>query len=69
MKPGDKKALKYRDMKLKGLGLQPVSWTEKGSPQTDGNVIKVLAGRNPEKGEFGQAYDDFVGRGLEEEGK
>jgi hypothetical protein len=34
-------------MKIKGLGLEPISWTEKGLPQTDSIVIRALAGKNP----------------------
>ena len=32
IKDGAKNALKYRQMKIKGFGLKPISWTDKGSP-------------------------------------
>ena len=44
-------------MKIKGLGLQPISWTEKGMPQTDAIVIRALAGKDPQKEKFGLAYE------------
>ena len=34
-------------MKIMGLGLQPISWTEKGMPQADAIVIRALAGKDP----------------------
>lgn len=47
IRPGSTKALKYRDMSIKGHGLTPITYTEKGAPQADSNVIRVLAGNNP----------------------
>ena len=57
MKEGATKPLKYRDMAISGLGLKPVSWTEKGMPQADANVIRTLAGKDPLNGQFGAAYE------------
>ena len=57
MRPTDKKPLKYRDMAIKGFGLEPISWTEKGVPQADANVIRALAGKDPSSGKFGLAYE------------
>jgi hypothetical protein len=68
MKEGKKEPLKFRLMKIKGLGIPPVDYTTSGMPSADGPVIKVLAG-NPEKGSYGKAYDHFKSIGKEEEGK
>ena len=68
MRPGDKKPLKYRDMFIKGFGLKPINYTEKGSPQADSNVIRALAGNDPENGKYGLAYEQFLERGYEEQG-
>ncbi len=56
-------------MKIKGLGLQPISWTEKGMPQTDAIVIRALAGKDPQNGKFGLAYEQMKTMDQEEEGK
>ena len=45
--PGDNKVRKYRDMAIRGMGLKPISYTEKGMPQADANVIRQLAGKDP----------------------
>ena len=47
IRPGSTKALKYRDMEIKGHGLTPITYTDKGVPQADSNVIRVLAGKDP----------------------
>jgi len=60
--------LKYRDMKIKGLGIPIVDYTVSGMPAADSPVIKILAG-NPDKGQYGKAYDHFKSIGKEEEGK
>lgn len=60
MKEGKKEALKYRDMKITGLGIPAIDFTQSGLPSADTPVIKALAGK-PDKGEFGKAYDFFVG--------
>lgn len=55
-------------MKIKGLGIPPLDYTANGMPSADGPVIKILAG-DPEKGNYGKAYDHFKNIGMEEEGK
>ena len=55
-------------MTLRGFGLEPISWADKGLPQADANVIRELAGKDPINGEYGKAYDQMVARGLEEVG-
>ena len=54
---GATKPLRYRDMVLKGFGLDPISYTEKGVPQADANVIRALAGKDPINGKYGLAYE------------
>lgn len=68
VKEGKKEALKYRNMKIKGLGIPPLDYTAGGMPSADTPVIKLLAG-NPDKGQYGKAYDYFKELGKEEEGK
>ena len=68
IKEGSTKPLKYRDMYIKGFGLNPISYTEKGMPQADSNVIRELAGKDPEKGQYGLAYEQMVTKGREEDG-
>ena len=68
MRPGDKKPLKFRDMQIRGFGLKPISYTEKGSPQADAIVIRALAGKDPENGKYGLAYEQFLERGDEDQG-
>ena len=46
-------------MKIKGFGIQPISFTASGLAQADTPVIKKLMGNNPQKGEYGLAYDHF----------
>lgn len=55
-------------MEIKGFGLRPVSFTEKGLPQCDSNVIRALAGPDARNGKYGQAYQELMARGLEEQG-
>jgi DNA polymerase I len=69
IKPGNKAALRYRDMEIRGFGLEPITFTEKGMPQADANVIRKLAGKNPSEGEYGDAYTQMEKRGKAEEGK
>ena len=52
-----------------GAGLEPISFTEKGMPQADANVIRRLAGKDPENGEFGEAFRQMESRGLPDLGK
>ena len=47
IKEGKKRALKYRDMEIRGLGLKPISWTKTLVPMADANVIRQLAGKDP----------------------
>jgi DNA polymerase-1 len=68
VKEGKSEPLKYRLMKIKGLGIPPIDYTPSGMPTADTPAIKVLAG-NPEKGTYGKAYDHFKSIGKEEEGK
>ena len=69
IKEGGKAPLKFRDMEIRGFGLEPISWTEKGAPQADANVIRELAGQEPVNGKFGKAYDQMCERGREEDGE
>lgn len=54
-------------MPIRGFGLTPISFTEKGMPKCDAVVIKELAGKDPVKGKFGKAYEELKERGLEQE--
>lgn len=56
-------------MAIKGHGLTPITYTEKGVPQADSNVIRILAGKDPQNGEFGQAYEEMAAKGKAEEGE
>ena len=56
IREGKDKPLKYRDMAIRGFGLKPISWTEKGVPQADANVIRELAGKDPANEKYGKAY-------------
>ena len=56
--------MKYREMRIKGLGIPPIDYTVSGMPAADSPVIKILAGE-PEKGKYGKAYDHFVSIGKE----
>jgi hypothetical protein len=67
LKEGKKEPLKYRQMKIKGLGIPPIDYTVSGMPSADGPVIKILAG-DPGSGKYGKAYDYFKGLGREQEG-
>lgn len=49
IKEGKKEPLKFRLMKIKGLGIPPVDYTPSGMPSADTPAIKILAG-NPDKG-------------------
>jgi DNA polymerase-1 len=57
VEPGKDRPLKYRQMKIKGFGLMPISYTEGGLPQADNIVIRTLAGKNPSQGKYGTAYE------------
>jgi DNA polymerase-1 len=49
---GKKEALKKREMPIKGLGLKPLDFTEKGIPSVDQHVIKEMV----KKEKDGQSY-------------
>lgn len=68
IKEGRTEPLKFRDMTLRGFGLDPISWTAGGLPQADAIVIRELAGKDPLNGKYGKAYEQLVSRGLEEVG-
>lgn len=65
IREGKTEPLKMRDMTIKGLGLPPVSFTTGGLPQADTPVIKKLAGNNPAKGKYGEAYEHYKKLGEE----
>lgn len=57
---GNRKApLKYKKMKIRGLGLKPPVLSASGLPSVDVNSLNTLAG-DPPSGNFGTAYDHFV---------
>jgi DNA polymerase-1 len=68
VKDGSERALKFRDMIITGMGLEPISFTASGMPQADTPVIKKLAGKSPSQGKYGLAYEHFKKLGQEEEG-
>jgi DNA polymerase-1 len=68
VREGSERALKYRDMIIKGMGLEPLSFTSSGMPQADTPVIKKLAGKSPSQGKYGLAYEHFKKLGQEEQG-
>lgn len=45
-------------MEVRGLGIPPVEYTDKGMPKADTPTIKVLAG-DPAKKKYGYAYEFF----------
>jgi len=56
VKEGKSDPLKFREMKIVGMGITPVSYTTSGMPQADTPVIQKLAGK---PGQWGLAYDHF----------
>ena len=55
----NKKApLKFRTMKVKGMGIKPEVFSASGLPSVDIQALKLLAG-NPPKNQFGSAFDHF----------
>ena len=61
---GKKKPNKYRQMKIKGLGIPAINYTASGIPATSAAVLRQLAGNNPsDEGnpEYGAAYEFFGG--------
>ena len=59
IKEGNTEPLKLKDMYITGFGLKPVSYTNKGMPQTDQDVIKALSGEDPKNGKYGLAYEEL----------
>lgn len=55
---GQKKPLKHKMMKIKGLGIKPEILSASGLPSVDVNALSYLVG-NPEKGKYGAAYQHF----------
>jgi hypothetical protein len=56
---GDRKApLKFKTMKIRGLGLKPPVLSASGLPSVDMKSLNTLAG-DPPKGKFGTAFDHF----------
>ena len=55
-------------MTISGMGLKPISFTASGMAQADAPVIRKLAGKDPSKGQYGQAYDHFKELGQEQVG-
>ena len=43
-------------MEIRGHGLEPINFTKSGVPACDAIVIRLLAGKDPENGEYGSAY-------------
>jgi DNA polymerase-1 len=65
--PGKKAALKNREMLIKGLGINPIEYTETGLPSADTNILKILAG-DVKKKNYGEAYKSLKAKGQEELG-
>ena len=61
IEPGKKKPLKHRKITITGLGIPPVSYTDKGLPQCNAATIKALAGQidgeDVSKSRWGLAYE------------
>ena len=61
IEPGKRKALKHRKITITGLGIPPVSYTDKGLPQCNAATIKALAGKidgeDVDKSRWGLAYE------------
>lgn len=58
MEEGSLKPLKYRMMKIEGLGIRPPAYTASGLPSVDVQALHLLTG-NVEKGKYGLAYEHF----------
>ena len=50
IKEGRTTPLKKREMIIRGMGLEPISFTASGIAQADAPVIRKLAGNDPSKG-------------------
>ena len=65
IEPGKKRPLKNRPIKIQGLGIPPISYTEKGLPQCNAATITELAGKcedeDPANWVFGKAYEALGG--------
>ncbi|KAK5576407.1 hypothetical protein RB653_007550 [Dictyostelium firmibasis] len=57
---GKTKARKKKTFYLKGIGMESKSLTTSGWPSVDSSSLRELAGKSPENGKFGSAYDFFV---------
>ena len=68
IKEGKTEPLKFRHMMIKGFGIPPIDFTPSGMPSADTPAIKELTG-NPDKGQYGKAYDHLKSIGREQEGK
>lgn len=55
-------------MTITGYGIPATEYTLGGLPSADTPMIKKLAG-NPDKGEYGEAYQHLKKMGREQEGK
>ena len=61
---GKKKPLKNRDLVIRGLDLKPVKYTNKGWPAVSSEVLRALAGNNPNDSaepQYGTAYKALGG--------
>ncbi|CAD8076713.1 unnamed protein product [Paramecium primaurelia] len=67
IKENQRTPLKYTEMHIKGLGIEPLSYTPSGMPQADYNALKQLAG-DVEKQQYGLIYHHFVGKGEPQKG-
>ncbi len=64
IEPGRKKPLKNRDLVIKGLGLTPVRHTKAGWPAVSAEVLRELAGPDPQdvaNPKYGTAYQALGG--------
>ena len=61
IEPGKKKPLKNRKITITGLGIPPVSYTDRGLPQCNAATIRTLAGEidleDESKSHWGSAYE------------
>jgi hypothetical protein len=59
MLEGDRtKPLKYKVIKITGLGLEPPVLSASGLPSVDVNSLHILTGE-PAKGKYGKAFKHF----------
>jgi len=55
-------------MVITGLGWPVAETTDSGLPSVDTNALKILAGNNPKKGIYGQIYNFYKEKNMEEFG-